>query len=139
MQVSMKHKTTIAYRQSACSQLIRLAYAVQGIQLEQGTHTSMYISCKHWCRLSSYHCDAVAGSQATEGSCAFPAAASQKVAEAAVACAASVLQTCGPLDAESAADLLPRFVRVAEMDRQQASEEVCMSAHTCECWAQTCA
>lgn len=54
----------------------------------------------------------------------FPAAASQKVAEAAVACASTLLRRCMPEGDEALVNLLPRFAAVAHLDRRAASEEV---------------
>lgn len=59
---------------------------------------------------------------------AFPAAKAQKAAEAAVACSALLLQRCPAMDAATVAELLPRFAAVAELDRSQATEEVCTSS-----------
>ena len=69
-----------------------------------------------------------AGSQASSSGYAFPAAASEKVAEAAVSCAVALLCACAPQDADAVAHLLPRFAAVAELDRKQASEEVSLLA-----------
>ncbi|KAK9790524.1 hypothetical protein WJX73_010492 [Symbiochloris irregularis] len=60
----------------------------------------------------------------------FPAASSQKVAEAAVACASALLERCMP-EGEAVINLLPRFAAVAQLDRNSASEEVRLAALQC--------